>query len=300
MSDNEWGKIIAEKTNDELFIIYNARAYEPERKVNAVIKELIKRGLIDKENESLITEIEEKTSQPANSSYIKDTRPNGDRAKLARSIIIIIAIIDVVSLVSAYMQYNLLQSVKNGEYISRATAEANDSREAVIGIIMLIFMVISIVTFIQWFRRAYFNLHLRTSKCAFTEGWAAGAWFVPILNLFRPYQIMKEMNDKTDILLIKRKLDKGTDISFIIGLWWTLWILSNVISNISFRLTFNGETVVQFIQGTMFDLISTALHIPLSIVAIFVIQNYSKKEEILYNSEKMQPESNIIKSEYEY
>jgi len=80
-------------------------------------------------------------------------------------------------------------------------AESNDLRQLVIAIISMVVALISAVTFIMWFRRAYFNLHSRVSKLSFTEGWAAGAWFVPIVNLGRPLNIMQELYNKTAALL---------------------------------------------------------------------------------------------------
>ena len=44
-----------------------------------------------------------------------------------------------------------------------------------------ILAIIIIIFWIQWMRRAYFNLHqLKTPRLQFSEGWAAGGWFVPI------------------------------------------------------------------------------------------------------------------------
>ena len=81
------------------------------------------------------------------------------------------------------MQYDLLQTVANGGFISDEAVEANDTRESFLGIIYLIAYIISGITFIMWFRRAYFNLHQKVSWLNHSEGWAAGCWFVPIVNL---------------------------------------------------------------------------------------------------------------------
>lgn len=60
-----------------------------------------------------------------------------------------------------------------------------------------IFFIISAIIYIQWFRRAYFNLHCEISDLKFTENWAAIGWFIPILNWFRPYSIMTELYIKS-------------------------------------------------------------------------------------------------------
>ena len=101
------------------------------------------------------------------------------------------------------MQYNLLLDLDQGLYVSEEDLTLNDLREFGIGIAAIIIQVFSIVTFIRWFRRAYFNTHSRALNPAYEEGWAAGSWFVPILNLFRPYQIMKEIDKETSNLIAK-------------------------------------------------------------------------------------------------
>ncbi len=65
----------------------------------------------------------------------------------------------------------------------------------------------------MWFRRAYFNLHQKVSYLSHSEGWAAGSWFVPIVNLYRPYQIMKEIYVETKELFTKRGLSEKVGYS---------------------------------------------------------------------------------------
>ncbi|NOZ34255.1 MAG: hypothetical protein GXO80_03035 [Chlorobi bacterium] len=45
-----WKKIMKNKSNEELKIIFNNKKYEPLQKINAVINELNKRNLLDSEN----------------------------------------------------------------------------------------------------------------------------------------------------------------------------------------------------------------------------------------------------------
>ena len=137
---------------------------------------------------------------------MENLKPNRQSAKNAITLIWIILVLEIVSLISGYFQYDLLQTVVNGGDISMEAADSNDSREQIIGIIYMIAYVISAVTFIQWFRRAYFNLHSLVPNLTYTEGWAAGSWFVPVIGFFRPYQIMVELYNKTIARLVERKL----------------------------------------------------------------------------------------------
>ncbi|RYE37497.1 MAG: DUF4328 domain-containing protein, partial [Sphingobacteriales bacterium] len=173
-------------------------------------------------------------------------RPNDQRAKNAITLIWIVLALEIVALVSGYLQFNLVQKVLNGGEISMEAANSNDTREQVIGIVYLIVFIISAITFIQWFRRAYFNLHQRVPHLTHPEGWAAGSWFVPIMNLFRPFQIMKELFNETKTLLQRLQFGTGDFPSTrFLGIWWTLWIINNLIGQFVFRYSMKAETAEQ-------------------------------------------------------
>ena len=108
-------------------------------------------------------------------------RKNTDRAKLAVVMLSVMVGLDVLSAISSFMQYQLLSDFRDGVFFSEADGAANDLRESIIGAVYTLFYIVTVVVFIQWFRRAYFNLHLRTQNLRHSEGWAAGAWFIQFL-----------------------------------------------------------------------------------------------------------------------
>ncbi|OYT14315.1 MAG: hypothetical protein B6I19_00475 [Bacteroidetes bacterium 4572_114] len=56
--------------------------------------------------------------------------------------------------------------------------------------------------FLVWFYRAYENLSHRVNKVDHSKGWSIWAWFVPVISMYRPYNIMNELNKKTDLILV--------------------------------------------------------------------------------------------------
>jgi hypothetical protein len=214
-------------------------------------------------------------------------RPNSQRARTAIALIYAVLVMEIVSLVSGFFQYNLLHNIDLGQDVSTAAAEANDTRESLIGILYLIVYVVSAVTFIQWFRRAYFNLHQRIHDLSYTEGWAAGSWFVPILCLFRPYQIMRELYRATGQLTRGKEAGTGVNLSTnFLGLWWALWVISNVLGQFNFRLTMHSESLDMMITTTIIGMILNALGIPLAFAAVKVIRDYSRVEPLLIEESK--------------
>ena len=202
--------------------------------------------------------------------------------------------------ISAVFQYYLIDSARNGNSVSTNLAEASDMAESLIAIINLIAYIISIVFFIMWFRRAYRNLHQLTGNLSYTEGWAAGAWFVPILSLFRPYQIMKEMYDETDTILTQTN-NIGSSLKKSHLPWW--WILGMITGQLVFRFSRNTNSIDDVHIYTVINLIDAIVNIPLTLLAIKVVKEYAFIEpELVSIQQKMneQQETDSLFTESEY
>jgi hypothetical protein len=61
---------------------------------------------------------------------------------------------------------------------------------AIVALLYLIFLVITAVVFFIWLTRSYKNLRALGVEPQYTTGWVIGSWFVPLLNLVRPLQII--------------------------------------------------------------------------------------------------------------
>lgn len=201
-------------------------------------------------------------------------KPNDERAKTAIIMIVVVVVFEIISMLSDVMQYEMIQIGFTME-----EAESNDLRQRIIALFFLVAFITSIITYIRWFRRAYYNLHLRVKYLEHTEGWAAGAWFVPIVNLFRPYQIMKELYVETEKFLRKNDTSytKSTSTTMV-GWWWAVWIISTLIDRINFNISQKAETLDEINTSTIWSILASVFGIPLAILAIKVIKDYSEIE----------------------
>lgn len=209
-------------------------------------------------------------------------KPNEQRSKFVILMIWIVLLLGGISLFFDILQYQLLQEIKMGKDFSLDAASANDLRQRIIGILYFLAYVISAIAFILWFRRAYFNLHVKVKTLTFAEGWAAGCWFVPVINLFRPYQIMKELYQETDKLLEGRNENYLQKITpRFLGIWWVLWIVIGVVGQVVFRLTLNADTVDDLNTSTIASIIGDIIDIPLALITIKIIHDYSLVEGMI-------------------
>lgn len=209
-------------------------------------------------------------------------RPNDQRAKTAIMLIWVVMCLEVISLGSSYMQYDFIQAAISGENITMDEANANDTRERLVGIIYILAMIVSGITFIQWFRRAYYNLHQRVDHLNHGEGWAAGAWFVPFLNWFRPYQIMQELYEETvEFLGTYEYKDKVQLSTSILGVWWAAWVIKSILGQVVFRMGRNAEEVSTILTVTVMSMVQHVLGIVAAFLVIRIIKEYSAVEPIL-------------------
>lgn len=217
---------------------------------------------------------------------IERIKQNDSRAKNNLIFISIVMILEFISAISSYFQMSLLKDIRNGLFVSDDMINANDTREQIIGILYLIASIASIVFFILWFRRAYYNLNIRSSNTEHNESWAVYSWFVPIISIYRPYQIMKEMWTKTSISIARQNKSTIVDNStYIISIWWTLWIISNYIGKNILKRAFNDNTIDDLINTSILEMSCSILGIPLAIITIIMIKEYSKKEQLLFEYE---------------
>lgn len=103
--------------------------------------------------------------------------------------------------------------------------------------------VAAIVFFLIWEFRAFKNLSpLRAQNSEFTPGWAVGWWFIPFANLVKPYQAMSDLwtDSDPDFDAEGGFLSNAVGAPRIMGWWWALFIVSNILLNITSLLS-NGR-----------------------------------------------------------
>ncbi len=206
-------------------------------------------------------------------------RPNEGRASILLLFIWFVLLLDIIKLISSCMQYDLLQTVLAGGEVAEEVLAANDIREGVVAIASLIAFLISGILFIRWFRRAYFNLHQKVKYLSFSEGWAAGSWFVPIVSLFRPYQIMSELYEETKSYIERNSSSLEVDLSTrYLGFWWAIWLISGILGYVSARLSMGSSTVSGLLNITVLDIVLAVLEVALGFITLKVVKDYSKVE----------------------
>lgn len=141
--------------------------------------------------------------------------------------------------------------------------------------------IFTVVVFLIWLNRGFKNLSpLNASSFETTPGWAVGYWFIPILNLFKPYQTMRE-------LWVESDPEFDPDLSFapsdysapaFMGFWWATWIIFNITSNVSNRLIDDKDTNLSAGFLGIF-LMSSIAELLAGILAIMMVRKITQRQD---------------------
>lgn len=201
-------------------------------------------------------------------------RPIEKRENAVVVLLWILLLADSLSLIPSYGLLNTLKEIETAGPSFNIT-DAQNALYLNITVLALKFLlnIGVIIAFLMWMRRAYYNISTRV-QMEDSDGWAVGYWFIPILNFFKPYRMMKEMFTKTSDYL-ERNLESFRPFEFkaMLRWWWVLWILVSLISNISTRLT--GDSIRGIEIAFQLDCVTTVLSVPLTFLAVRVVRRYS-------------------------
>jgi hypothetical protein len=126
-------------------------------------------------------------------------------------------------------------------------------------------LVASIIVVTMWIYRAHANLRAAgIDGLEFSPGWAVGWYFIPIANLFKPFQAMRELWNTTHGQ--SDGYTQPTDSR--LTTWWGTWIAGNILSNIGTRLgSYGGSESSR--ASEMIDILAVGL---LMAAAWFLLQ----------------------------
>ena len=191
---------------------------------------------------------------------------------------------DALGIVSGFMQRALLLRIAAGVQPLPGVAEANDARQQAIGIVQLLTFIVTAIVWLVWLSRAYANLGAvgtRTSR--FTRGWAVGYWFVPFVNLVRPYQII------LDLWLRSERLNVDDSVAnlprpAIISWWWGVYLLSGFAGRLFASLARDAKTLPELINVTIIGVVVDAIGIVAALLAVTVVRGIDERQQRFANA----------------
>lgn len=152
-------------------------------------------------------------------------------ARWTVALLIAQAVAGLAAILSDINQIGLVSAVVRGRFVSAGQLLSSDTLAHAVSTVATPLLLATGVLFCLWTYRAHRNLPaLGAAGLEHTPGWAAGSFFVPIINLYRPFQVMREIWKASDPSIPEGDANAWRTMASTaaLGWWWACWLLRNV------------------------------------------------------------------------
>lgn len=183
-------------------------------------------------------------------------------------------------------EFDYLSKLSEGFFATEELAsEAESYQEKWVGFAAL-FQLIIVVQFILlclWIYRM--NKSTRALNPAismrFTPGWSVGWIFIPIANVWKPYQVLKELWAANHT----PQLANSGKVSYkLIGVFWFMYLISLGLGKLVFKQNLTAEDLPDLIFANKITLLSDTVDIPYYILTILLAHQIYTLHKNLYAS----------------
>lgn len=179
--------------------------------------------------------------------------------------------------VAVLMEMSLLQRIIDGSQVTLAEATASDNRVALSVRLWLVLLVATIVVWLIWQHRAHANLKALGTELEYSPGWAVGFWLIPIANLWKPFQVNRELwkaSGDVDDWRSQRTWP-------VLGWWWASWISAGVLGRVAAAARQGAETPMEIRSADIVDLLSTVVVVASAVLAILLVRSVIERQDRL-------------------
>jgi heme/copper-type cytochrome/quinol oxidase subunit 2 len=257
------------------------------------------RGLVPKPESAEPSTGEEEsevaTRRPRRSSRLDKARGSGtfgSPGSLGMALVILLglcAVLGGIAVYSGFGQNALLSDLAQGVEKTDAELIANDDFYAGVGLLQILMLVITAIVYLVWLYRVSANQRpLGVSRPKYSPGWAIGGWFVPFLNLVRPYQVVREIWDTGSDLASRSETSRRRHSSVpgtLVIFWWGSWIIDTGLSNIASRMMSGAEDLESMQTGTTAMMASDAVSMLSAILAALVVHRITSWQVLAHDAE---------------
>lgn len=223
------------------------------------------------------------TNSNAGSIKAISYRPNSERATTAKVSLFATIVLNVLHGFALNNSIKGLHKFQAGGISSESAYSEIMLFQGATAVLLTLMIVVNAITFINWFRRGYFNLNSQNAGMEYSnDEQAVWAWLIPIVSWYRPYTMMVQMWEKSKAMLNDYFSNKYKDYEVhMISVWWFFWVASNIAGTISYWAYKNDETIPGLISSFKLDIYIIPIEIIAAIGAIVIITKYNNLEEAI-------------------
>ena len=154
----------------------------------------------------------------------------------------------------------------------------SDPVQGIVGLLQSGLGLVTGITFLKWVYRAYKNIQgFGAENLRYSPGWAVAYYFMPVLGLVRPVQVMNEIWRASDDPRDWRRRPG----SWLIGSWWALFLVYALVTQISLQLALQASNNDQWNFAAIMAILGDLISIPLSIAALRLVTEVFRRQKVL-------------------
>ena len=141
--------------------------------------------------------------------------------------------------------------------------------------------IATVVVSLAWVYRTSKNLvALGADGQRFSPQWAVICWFIPIISLFRPYQVVREVWNASapDLQPGDRSWQEAGGTPFI-KWWWALWLFSGWIGNLGLRRLFSSETAEELLAADTVSIVVDAMYLITAVLFFLLVERLTNRQD---------------------
>lgn len=195
------------------------------------------------------------------------------------TLLILIILLDLVGIgVNQILHGQLQEWVQGGRRLQPEALERTTTLADALAVLGFPFFVAAGVVFLIWFYRVCDNLTILRAEGEFSPGWAVGYWFIPFLNLVRPFQVTREIWKASDPAYAHDPDGwKAAPSTPLIGLWWFCYLAGNLLAYAGIRTENQPNPEAELILVRLVQ-ISAALSIAAAILLIPIVRSINARQ----------------------
>jgi hypothetical protein len=197
-----------------------------------------------------------------------DVAMSSRRATVTIGLLIAGIVADAVNIVVTGLEHATILRYEEGAATPDEVNRAIE-RSGVVALVILVVFLATGLAWLMWQHRSHANLHAAgVPRLEFTPGWAVGWWFVPIANLWKPFQAMRELHEASTGDPDWRPRAPG-----LLGWWWAGYLTFNILDGIA-GVLFADESgsLEPLLIGDRFSIAGDAVSIATALLAIRILR----------------------------
>jgi hypothetical protein len=208
-------------------------------------------------------------------------RPLSPLAQVLSVIFVAMALVSVASAASSAATAGVMERVLSHSEVSAAEIKGTDLRAVLLAGADAIAALAGVVVFCFFMARANRNARaLRPdARMEFSPRWSAGVFFVPIVNLYKPYQAMKEIWQASQRDDDPQVPWNASDVPGLVGWWWGAYLASTIAGAVSSSFARDAHDPAAVITSAWISVVSDSLTVVSALLALLLVRQLARLQD---------------------